>query len=97
MCRQHAEDLRTRAEAQLHAEEQHAALIAAMAAQHASQLQALQGKHAAEQQESARCSAVSPAHKSTRKVPKLQPLCLEQDDSYLAVMYACRCSKYMNT
>ncbi|BDA45755.1 probable Kinesin heavy chain at N-terminal half [Coccomyxa sp. Obi] len=56
-CLQHAEDLRARAEAQLHAEEQHAALMAATAAQHASQLQALQDKHAAEQQESARRSS----------------------------------------
>lgn len=84
MCRQHGEDLRTRAEAQLQSEEQHAALMAATSAQHASQLQALQDKHAAKQQESARCAA---AHEYPRcAVPP--SIVSAQDDSYLAVIHA---------
>ena len=60
MRRQHAEDLQARAEAQVRAEEQHAALMTATAAGHAAQLQALRERHAAEQQEFARYNASPP-------------------------------------
>lgn len=53
--RQHAEKLKAQQEAQLRAEEQHAALMESTALQHAAQLQRLQEQHSAEQQECARC------------------------------------------
>ena len=53
-CRQHAEDLQARAEAQLRTEEQHAHLMEGTATRHAAQVHALQEQHAAKEQESAR-------------------------------------------
>lgn len=73
MRRQHADDLQVRAEAQVRAEEQHAALMTATAAGHAAQLQALRERHAAEQQESARYNA-SPPLRTSQPTPHLVSL-----------------------